>query len=203
MYLEFDNLAIGLWPIAILVFAVAAWRQWRKTRNVPYLFCLAVFSIYLIKLVDVVLFPIPLYGQYAAEMRRETPLFIRMNLIPLYFGEFGLSPNHFRSLIENILLTIPFGFGILFIARINKKFLYWLPLAVGLGTEGSQLIISEVVGYAYRVIDVNDIIFNALGVAMGLLGFWCFSRIILRICRVRDRSPKTLLGYLLDVAQRV
>lgn len=202
MYIEFSNIGISLVPVALLILIIFGWLRWRKTRNFPYILSSVIFGVYLIKALDVVFFPIPFYGEYATVIRRDVPLFARMNLIPFYFGDFGLSPDHLRSIIQNVFLTVPFGFGILFVTPWERKALTWLPWAVGLSLEGCQLLISIAIGYPYRVVDINDVLFNAAGVIIGYgilkLLMWLF----LKIDGHPERQRNSLLEYLYDLAGR-
>jgi glycopeptide antibiotics resistance protein len=56
-------------------------------------------------------------------------------------------------------------------------------LAFGLIIEAVQLIIGLLLGYPYRVTDINDVIANALGVWLGFALFGLSTRIILWLTR--------------------
>jgi len=60
------------------------------------------------------------------------------------------------NIVDNILLTIPFGFGINFLARVRPKGIFWLAPAVGLGLELAQLCISLLSRSGSRASDIND-----------------------------------------------
>ncbi len=81
---------------------------------------------------------------------------------------YDLSPMIiFWEIAGNILLTIPFGFGICFLTSLRGKRLFTLALITGLTLEGVQLFIGLVAGYYYHSVDINDVLLNALGVLVG------------------------------------
>nr|WP_269327275.1 VanZ family protein [Kineosporia mesophila] len=81
--------------------------------------------------------------------------------------------------LQNLLLTVPFGFGLPFLVRRGALWLTAACLLLGAGLEGSQAVACWAAGWAYRSIDVNDLISNDLGALLGLLLFalvnWWFS----------------------------
>ena len=90
----------------------------------------------------------------------------------------------------------------LFEARTRKWHFIWLPALVGLSIEGLQLVISLLLGYPYRVIDVNDLIANAAGVLLGYAFFRVFRWAFLELARGARFKPGGWLAYLLEVASR-
>lgn len=122
-------------------------------------------------LVDKVFFPIQISGAYADAMRENLSFASQINLLPFSFEwHYGVE-QALRGFVLNILLTIPFGFGIHFVCRVSQKRLYWAGLWLGLGIELTQLGISLILGFPYRVIDINDLLANLLGV---WVGYWLF-----------------------------
>ena len=74
----------------------------------------------------------------------------------------------FIEVIQNIILTIPFGFGIDSVAGLEAKNSPYWQFLLGLQIEAARLVISLFVG-AYRTVDITDVILNATGKA--LVGF--------------------------------
>lgn len=102
----------------------------------------------------------------------------------------------------NIALTIPFGFGVNFVANIRPRSFRWLAPSVGFGIELTQLAISLALGYTYRYIDINDVIMNTLGVLIGYGGFRVFAWLYLLITRrlgIRHWGPT---AYVYEIASR-
>lgn len=189
-------LLIGLPALAVTLLLL------RRRRTASQLFLLGAFGLYLILLAAATLLPIDLSPDYRATMQRGASFTGRMNLIPFYFGPYGDLWRNRYALLSNILLTVPFGFGIGFVARVRPRDLLWLPLAVGLGIEGAQLGIGLLLGYPYRVIDVNDTIMNALGVLAGYAAFWLLASITLWLSERFVPQPRGLTREMVTVAER-
>jgi glycopeptide antibiotics resistance protein len=145
---------------------------WQRKCRWTYLFCFSVFWLYLLSVIAVTIFPIPRPLSMGGP---SSPAHIlsRINLLPFYYGNFYARDQRAftREIIQNILMTVPFGFGVSFIARLKARDFLWLAVAVGLSTELAQLAVSLVIGGAYRGVDINDVLLNAAGV---LIGYACF-----------------------------
>lgn len=181
--------------------ALALWLLRRK-RSPAGLIFFAAFWLYMTLLIGGTLFPIDLSPDTRAIMQREVTFAERMNLIPFYFGPYGSLWRSRYMLLSNILLTVPFGFGIGFVARVRPRDLRWLPWAVGFGIEAAQLGIGLLLGYPYRVLDVNDTLMNALGVLLGYGLFWLLAKLVLWLAGRGGARPVGLAGELVAVAQR-
>ena len=71
---------------------------------------------------------------------------------------------------------IPFGFGLPFITRLSMTWVVITGLLVSIGIELLQLVTGLVGDVAFRVADINDVIFNTVGVAIGYGSFAGFVR---------------------------
>ncbi|GAP16024.1 glycopeptide antibiotics resistance protein [Longilinea arvoryzae] len=189
-------LLIGLPALAVTLLLL------RRKRSASSLFFIAVFWIYLCFLIGATLFPIDLSPDTRAWMRSQAGFSDRMNLIPFYFGPFGSLWRSRDMLLSNILLTVPFGFGIGFVARVRPRDLRWLPLAVGFGIEGAQFGVGLLLGYPYRVLDINDTLMNALGVVAGYGLFWLLARLMLWLDARNGSRLKGLAGEMVLAAER-
>ena len=65
-----------------------------------------------------------------------------------------------------------------FIRRLRRKDILWLSFAVGFGIEFVQLLMTLILSYPYRVVDINDVWLNAAGV---LIGFGLFQSLCLAV----------------------
>jgi len=150
--LDFDILS---WLIGIIILVFTLIVFWQKKRNVWFMFCFSIFWIYLLLAIKETIFPIPLDRDIS-----DRSFISQINLIPLYFGKstsfFSIRAILIASIL-NIILTIPFGFGINFIAQFKARDFAWLAITVGIGIELAQLIISLIITYPYRTIDINDV----------------------------------------------
>ncbi len=92
-----------------------------------------------------------------------------LNLVPFYFGEYCQELHRACriGIIENILMTVPFGILYPLLHPLPTSRIPLLALGVGLATELSQLLTMLLIGSNYRTVDINDTIFNALGVLLG------------------------------------
>lgn len=178
MYLYTKNLGIPLFPIGILILIVILIIHWKQKRSFSYMFFFSIFWVYLMFGIDKVFFPLEISGTYVDEMR-QVSIISFINFAPFFLDQFGVTANEVRLIIYNILLTIPFGFGINFLIRIRTKKIFVIALILGVGLELVQLLISLILGYPYRVIDINDAFCNAIGTLLGYGLFKLFSLLYL------------------------
>jgi glycopeptide antibiotics resistance protein len=203
MLLEFNGWA-WLIGMAILIVPLAMLRR----RGGYYLFFFSVFWMYLLVLVGVTVFPMPLgmdggfrfesIWQQIGHMYRVNTL----NLVPLYFNNcWDLPQACAAGIYENILMTVPFGFGINFIARFRSRDFLWLAFGLGLLIESTQFTLDLFLGGAYRSVDVNDVLFNGLGVWIGYGLFLVFAWLFLHIVRHIRLGNIGLLAFIQDACR--
>jgi len=174
MQVILDVIAFDLWLIALGLLILTLFILWRKKRDLWFILCCFIFGVYLLYVIEKAFFPLYIGGQFANVMRQQ-PILLDINIIPFYFGPFTTFSGALQGLILNVILTIPFGFGIHFIVSIKPKHLFMIAIGVGLTIETIQLILSILLGYAYRVIDINDSLMNILGVLIGYFLFRLFA----------------------------
>jgi len=149
---------------------------WRQKSRLSYLLLFALFSLYLLLVFGATLFPIPVV---TSARQSAASIFSRVNLIPFdYSRYFRVNPTYLflREIVANILLALPFGFGIRWILRFRARHIFWQALAFGFGIETSQLLLCLALGMYYRGVDITDALLNALGVLCGYGLFLLFSR---------------------------
>lgn len=159
MLITFDSidLLIGL-AVGGIILSVLWWRG----RGFVYLVIFALFWAYLLAVVAVVAFPIAVEQDLVGE-----PFSPNVNLQPFYVGACQPFAQCVRRLVENVLLTIPFGFGLPLLLTIKPKRIAFIALGIGLSLEAIQLVLALLFHSRFRVIDINDVMLNALGVAIG------------------------------------
>ncbi len=189
-----------LYMICLVILAVVLFFLWHKKRSVPYLICFSLFWIYMLTAIDKVFFPIPLDEHLNDPYHLSA--WARISLMPFYFGGNPSVQGIIKALAYNVLLTMPFGFGINFIARIKPKWILFLCAAVGIGSELLQLVISLLISYPYRVIDINDALSNALGVLLGYLIFRLFGSIYFRVTESQKLKHKGLSLFIFETVIR-
>lgn len=157
-------------PLPFVLYALRR-RGWR------FLLVLTAFWVYLLALVHAVLFPIympePGVGFTYDSTRAQIDHLIHvhgLNLIPFYFGRCWELPRVCAiGILENILMTVPFGVLYPLLRPLPARRIPLLALWVGLGTESAQLLVMLLLRSNYRSVDINDTLFNALGVILGYL----------------------------------
>lgn len=191
--LTYSHLFVGVAILAVILVFL-----WKQKRDLWYLLFFAAFGIHLLFVLSGVIFPIaPLSGEHAETFKPH------LNLIPFYFGECDIMPVLcVGGVIENILLTIPFGFGISFIARLRTKDFLWLAPLVGIVFETIQLIFSFMFRSTLRATDINDVIINAVGVWLGYGIFRMFGRLYLYFTQRFEIKSRYLFAYIYDVVRR-
>ena len=190
VYFDLYDFLIGVGLLCVLLPVI--W--WRKSKF-SYLLFFALFWVYILVLVQAVIFPFVINTAGSAAS-----FFPSINLIPFYFGGcFNMPAQCTAGIVDNILLTIPFGFGINFLARVRPRNIFWLALGVGLGCEISQLCISILFRSGFRAIDINDVILNAAGVWMGYALFRAFAWLYIRTTAYFGFKPKWLFSDIFNI----
>lgn len=153
------NYMIGILIVVLII-------SWIRTRSLSYVTCAAIFGIYLLFAIHKTFFPLHISGSFA-DMMRTMPFMAGVNLIPFNFSSASELSSIIRELALNTVLLVPFGFGLSFLVPFRAKAVVWLAPAVGVSIEAIQLVISLIIGYPYRVIDITDVIMNTLGFLIG------------------------------------
>lgn len=204
MQVILNDARIDLFPAGAVVLVMLAGALWRRQRgvSVSYLLCYAIFGVYLLFALDVAFFPIAISGSEADMLRAARSFAAFVNVIPFNFNLSEMPDLVYRQIFQNMLLTIPFGFGVSFVTRVRARDFRWLIPAVGLGAEAVQLVISLLLRYPYRVIDVNDAMLNALGVLIGYGSFRSFAWLYIRATQRLNIRHRWISAYVYDVALR-
>ncbi len=154
-------------PIVLPLLGALLWYlRTRRQFTIGRLLAVSGFATYLLLVSRYTIFPLWLDPQYIEDFRSQTRLLDGVNLIPLK----GLSARYLASIQGwgNVLLGMPFGFLYPFVATISG----WREIArnsviFAIGIEATQLCISLLYGFAYRIIDVNDSLLNFTGAMAG------------------------------------
>lgn len=168
--------------LTILLFGLVwvglvAFLRLRKKKSYIYLLFFTVFFVYIFKVFDYTLFQfqslillkyfmpnLMLRGQEAGEA---------FNVIPLV----TLSLEDLKTSLLNILLFVPFGFGLPFITDFRIKKVVIIGALFSIGIEFLQLLTGLLAGISFRIADINDVIFNTIGAAIGYVIFIGFMRV--------------------------
>ena len=165
-------------------FIVFFWMK--KKKSLVYILFFTIFYIYLLKVLDYTLFQY----QSLLLLKYFMPRIIlhgikaekAMNLIPLI----TLTSQDIKTSLLNILLFIPFGFGLPFVVDFRMKKIIIIGMLFSIVIEFLQLITGLIAKITFRIADVNDVIFNTVGVAIGYVLFVGF----VTVCRYAFRKWK-------------
>jgi glycopeptide antibiotics resistance protein len=160
----------ALWVAAIVFLRV------KKKRSFVHLFLVTVFFVYCYKVLDYTLFQFQsllLLNHFVPGlMLNGVPDGESINLVPLV----TLTAGDVRTSLLNILMMMPFGFGLPFIARVSMTRAVALGALFSIAIELAQLITGMLAETTFRVADINDVIFNTLGAAIGYALFSALAR---------------------------
>ncbi len=179
-----------------ILYAILLMLWWRK-RKPAYLLFFSLFWLYLLLLVSVVVFPFEI--NLAPGSSPEAPKII---LIPFYVTNCERLGSCVLETVGNVLLTVPFGFGISFLWKLKPRVIPWLGLSLGVGIELQQLIVSLIFRSDFRTVDINDALLNALGVWLGYLLFRFSARAYVRLAEALSFQDKWLLRDIYEVARQ-
>ena len=130
---------------------------------------------HVVVLANVALFPIPVDQLLVLDARSAASSGGGLNLVP--FATIGpvltghAPPLAARIAVLNLFVLTPAG---VYLPALFESLRSWRGLAIvaiagGVSVEAAQLAISTVFGFPYRTIDIDDVILNALGIAIGWL----------------------------------
>ena len=143
----------------------------KKRKSVLYLTLFTVFFVYLFKVLDYTLFQFQslllLKFFMPGLMLRGQEDGTSVNLIPLA----TLTGADLKTSLLNVLLLVPFGFGLPFIARLRARQVVAAGALFSVAIELAQLLTGYLAGMTFRIADVNDVLFNTLGAALGCGAF--------------------------------
>jgi glycopeptide antibiotics resistance protein len=121
-----------------------------------------------------------------------------MNLIPLVW----LTPQDLKTSLLNILLLVPFGFGLPFITNERMKNVVVSGALFSIVIESLQMVTGFLANITFRIADINDVIFNTVGVAIGYMLFVGFVRILRHVCcNAKNISVNPILRYIAERPQ--
>ena len=136
------------------------------------------FCFYVLNVIRLVFFPIPINPNYIEILKRESECGIllerRHNFELFDFMKWG---NLFHiTTVGNFLLLMPLSFYFPILFKNHKWNLVNITLIgfmTSLCIESLQLTYDLVTGYAYRGFNVDDLMVNTLGVFWGISYLYC------------------------------
>jgi glycopeptide antibiotics resistance protein len=194
-----DLLTVFLFGLIWLGIVAFLWLK--KKKSLAYLIFFTIFYIYIVKVLDYTLFQF----QSLVVLRYFTPDLIlngqtaeqSMNLIPLI----TLTSQDLETSLLNILLLIPFGFGLPFVTNFRMKKTIVMGALFSIFIEFMQRITGLIANIMFRVADINDVIFDTVGVAIGYILFIGFVRIYRHISHSWKIAANPILRYITERPQ--
>jgi len=193
------SVAIGSALLLLVVLIVLR----RRGFDWPYLVFLALFCLYAVILVSMVIFSGILIRPITWEERLAMvpAVLARVNLVPFSFGSGAPTYYANASTLLNLVMTVPLGFGLNLLKAFRLKRMVLIALLVGLGFELAQLGLTLYAASPTRGIDITDVILNGLGVLLGYGLFRLFAWLFVRAVGRLQIEPKGLLAYLYQASQ--
>ena len=183
-----------LWVVLLVILRV------RREAGWVHLLLVAIFGAYLYAVLDVTLLQ---YQSLLLLKLFQPDLIVRgieaaqsLNFVPLV----GLSIGDLPTSLLNILMLVPFGFGLPFLTGFRFAQVVASGALFSLAIEALQLATGQWAGTTFRVTDINDVIFNTTGAAIGYLLFIGFLR-LLRAARGGSPVSNPLLRHLIERPQ--
>ena len=161
----------------VVTIPLVLWLGWRDRIGWWLMLVRLAFAVYLVVLIGLLFtpFPIPPWTRLPEESLmgyRPWP-YPWVNIVPFEtIGvalRFGLDWQEGRVLVGNVLAFAPLGIFLPLLWPRWRSLVAVTGAAVGisLAVEITQVALSVLLGFPYRVADIDDVIINVLGVALG------------------------------------
>jgi len=157
------------WMLGVGVAASAIVVVRQGARGVPAgrLLLTAAALFHCVAVLALTIFPIPITAEAIAAARAAAIVDHNSTLLATFARQLsdGFDANEARQLIGNALLLMPMGIWAPMLWRAFSGWLPFLALALGasLAIELGQLGMSALVGFPYRIADVDDVTVNTAG----------------------------------------
>ena len=155
-------------PLLLVVVAVAL-SLLAVTRRLPAgrWLAVAVFSVYLVGVANFVLLPLT-FDPRAADKFGPIDIGRLIEFRPFFLPSVNAMP--LSQALLNVLLTVPFGFGLPFVMPVRRRAVLVLGVLLSIGIELLQLTADALyLALPTWSIDINDVFLNSLGAAIGYL----------------------------------
>lgn len=170
-----------------------------KKKSLTYILFFSVFYIYILQVINLTQFPIIIHDENNASSVTEA-ISNNVYLIP-FQGGFNLSYFMSTPVLLNILMTIPFGFGVNFIAKTSLGKIIFMGVCLGVMIELLQFIVLIVNLFHLRLVMIDDVIFNFIGVMIGYFVFKVFARAYIQIVDRNNIDLNSITQYIYDVSK--
>lgn len=185
----------------ILWIGLTALLRARYKKDLVYLLFFTIFFVYIYNVLRYTLFQF----QSLIILKYFVPDLIlngqtdgkSINLIPLI----SLTEGDLKTSLLNILLMMPFGFGLPFLARVRLGRVAFLAGIFSVLIEFLQLTSGLLANITFRIADINDVLFNTLGGLSGYLLFLLFMRLVHIVFQNTGEAKNPILRYVPQIRQ--
>ena len=141
----------------------------RRSRrlSVGHLLAITIFVAYLLVVTSFTVLPLRFDAEHLSQQSFSPPIV----LVPFFLDTAGdvMSANQY---LGNILLGVPFGFGLRFVVRTSIVGTLFAGVPFSLSIEAVQWVITRFgIAFPSRTVDINDVLLNTFGVTLGVLAF--------------------------------
>ena len=166
---------VVVYPFAVVLAVVVGWRAARRGLPAFVVAMRVLFVLYLGWVIGATLFPLPIRAEVLSL--ESAGQGVTVNLVPLASISETLRDGSVFAQVwvigGNIVTLARFGFLLPFVA---PRLATWGHMALAallfpLAIESSQLAISLLLGYSYRVTEVDDVMLNAAGILLGFSAY--------------------------------
>ncbi|MEA2622126.1 MAG: hypothetical protein QOH61_1036 [Chloroflexota bacterium] len=148
---------------------VLVWLGASRKLAVGHFVAVAIFAVYLVGVANYVILPLR-YDPVLADAVGPIDVTRLIGLKPFFLP--GGDTMSSDQLVYNVLLTVPFGFGLPFVIRMRFRSVIAVGVAFSLGIELTQLLADATyLALPTWSVDANDVILNSSGVVIGAVGF--------------------------------
>jgi glycopeptide antibiotics resistance protein len=160
---------------------VALFLRVRKRKSFVYVLFFTIFYVYIIAVLDYTIFQFQslLLLNYLSPhhlILKGNTVAESVNLIPLI----ALRLADAKTSLLNILMLVPFGFGLPFITQLQIKRVVIMGAVFSITIELLQLLTGAMAHMTFRTADINDVLFNTIGTAIGYVLFIWFKHLYCR-----------------------
>ena len=199
--MQFVIQALIIFIFCLIWLGTVIFLRWKEKKGLEYLLFFTIFYCYVYKVLDYTLFQF----QSLVLLKHFMPGLMlngltaenSTNFIPLI----TLTQEDVQTSLLNILLLMPFGFGLPFITSLRMKKVTFIGAFFSIGIECLQLITGLIGNISFRVADINDVLFNTASVAFGYLLFIGFVRMYRRISHRWKISMHPIMRYIAERPQ--
>lgn len=185
-----DTILLWTSPVVLITAVLMVRRRASFTRTLAAL----AMTGYALVVVSATLFPLPIDAGAIAS--RKAIVGFSYNLIPLETVRDSLTgprgSGTVNLLIGNLLLLAPLTFlGAVLWPRLRSwRRALLLGFSVSLSIELLQLTISAVLGFSYKIFDIDDLVLNTVGALIGYAVFVVLQALTVRLRRQQaNRGP--------------